>query len=693
MSNQIIIDFGSGPKVEIQGADKSVTYKIEFIDTTTDELVYATEIVADRWASANPRYYVPWQIKVYANDELALDYKLDLKDKDVVIAFDSKSLGDNIAWLPFVEEFRKRHACRVTVTTFWNPIFEGCYPDLRFAPPNTALSIKPYATYHVGAYDNDYAKNRNNWHLISLQQISSDMLGLPKQEIQPRVRRSTQPRPLEKPYVAISEFSTWYAKQWNYPGGWQQLVDKIKAAGYEVMSISKEPSRLKNIIKRNNSSIEATIRNIQYAEAFVGGSCGPTVLAWALGVPVLLVSGSTMPWSEFNECVRVINRNVCHGCFNDITHPIDRGNWKFCPRGRQFECTTSIPPDTVWGALQGILANRPPARTGAEKVLFLTPHCSTGGGPQYLLRCVQELKSAGHDVLVVEYANISDDYTVQKKKLQALVPFHTLNGNKAGLLTAEIAKFKPDVVHLHEFGERFLDEATAAVVYAEDRTWRVVETPHSPGIGPGDKKYRPDGFCFVNSYHQELFKDYGVPSAVVEYTLPKQKRPDRATALDRLGLDPTQRHILNVGLFCERKNQKQAFDIARRLSDIQFHFIGNTADNFKPYWQPLLADQPANVVLWGERSDCDAFYASMDAFLFTSTGELFPLAIKEALSWSMPVFMRDLEVYCHAYDNTEGVTLITEDADEAAGKIRQMFPLETSMSASLRTVYQQAGVR
>ena len=693
MSNNIIISFENGPKAEIQGEDKSIQYKVEFIDTTTEELVYRTEIVADQWCAANPKYYVPWRIKVYADDKEVLDYKLDLTETQVLVAFDSKSLGDNIAWLPMVEEFRKKHNCHVTVTTFWNSIFEDCFPELKFHKPDVELPFKPYAVYRVGAYDNDYQKNRNNWHLIPLQQISSDMLGIPKQEIRPSVKRSSQPRPLDKPYIAITEFSTWYAKQWNFPGGWQQLVDKIKAAGYAVMSISKEPSSLKGIVKRNNASIESTIRNIQHAEAFIGGSCGPTVLAWALGVPVLLVSGSTMPWSEFNECTRVINQNVCHGCFADLSHPVDRGNWKFCPRGRMFECTTSIPPDTVWGALQTMLTNRPPAKTTAEKVMFLTPHCSTGGGPQYLLRCVQELKGAGHEVLVIEYANISNDYTVQKKKLQAIVPFHTLNGNKAGLLTAEIANFNPGIIHLHEFGERFLDADSAAVVYKTDRTWKVVETPHSPGIGPKEKKYRPDGFAFVNGYHLDLFKDYGVPATVVEYTLPKQKRPDRAVALDRLGLDPTQRHILNVGLFCERKNQRQSFEIARQLPDIQFHFIGNMADNFKPYWQSLLADQPANVVLWYERSDCDAFYAAMDAFLFTSVGELFPLAVKEALSWSMPVFMRDLEVYCHAYDDEEGVTLITEDVDGSCEKIREMFPVEVSMSAGLRTVYQQAGAR
>jgi autotransporter strand-loop-strand O-heptosyltransferase len=688
--NEVKVNFVDGARVEVSGLDTSCRYRVEFIDTRTDELVYCTTIVANQWSAANPRYYVPWRVKVWEDDEVVLDYTLDLKGQDVLVVYDSQSLGDSIAWMPFVEEFRKKHECKVTVMCFKRNILEAVYPELRFEDHNADRSKLPsfFATYHLGAYDGDYNKNRNHWRLGSLQQISSDMLGLPKHEVRPRIKHGDQPRPFERPYVCISEFATWQAKQWNYPGGWQEIANRLKAEGYTVVSVSLEPSNLRGIIKRNNNSIENTIRILQHAVAFIGGSTGLTVVSWALGVPVCLVSGSTMPWSEFAECTRVINTKVCHGCFNDVSHPIDRGNWKYCPRNGGYICTTEITPDMVWDGVKQMLAKRPKPVVKKERIMFLTPHCSTGGGPQYLLRCVQEMKTAGREIEVVEYANISDHYVVQKNLIKGLVPFHTLNGSKAASLRKRLAEFKPDIVHLHEFGERFLDGDSAAALYAKDRKWKVIETPHGTGIEPKDKRWWPDAFAFVSRYHQEMFKESGIPSTVVEYTLPKRMRPNRAVALGHLRLDPEQRHILNVGLFAPHKNQAEAFEVARQLPDIQFHFIGNTADNYKDYWRPLLENQPPNVVIWGERGDAEAFYAAMDAFLFPSTLELNPLVVKEALAWSLPVYMRNLSQYLGSYDKEPLVTFIDDDVDRTVGLLRQRFPEAITMAVGLQRAYE-----
>jgi hypothetical protein len=46
---------------------------------------------------------------VWQDGKVIRDSFLDLKDKRVYIAFDSKSLGDNVAWIPYVLEFQKKH--------------------------------------------------------------------------------------------------------------------------------------------------------------------------------------------------------------------------------------------------------------------------------------------------------------------------------------------------------------------------------------------------------------------------------------------------------------------------------------------------------------------------------------------------------------------------------------------------------
>lgn len=696
MPNKILFTFTNGPKVEIEGDDPSKVYHVEFIDSATEELVYATDISAGQWSVANPKYYIKWRIKAYENSVVKLDYTMDLENRDVLIVMESKSLGDNIAWTPYAEEFRKKHNCRVHLATFWNNILASEYPDINFITHDTMnqSGVTYYAVYHIGAFDNDYFKNKNNWRLIPLQQISADILGIPYYETRPKVKLGNAPPPIKEPYIAISEFSTWHAKGWHYPNGWQTIVDRLNAFGYKVMSISKEPSNLKNVIKRNNRSIEETINNIRHADGFIGGSCGPVVVAWACGVPVTIISSATEPWSEFAECTRIHNPNFCHGCFNDTTHQIDRANWKYCPRGRSFECTMHTTPDMVWNAILPTLAAQKAVKH--HKVLFLTPHCSTGGGPQYLLRCVEELRESGAEVIVVEHTNISDSYVVQKNKIKALVPFHTLNGgDKASELATILLNFKPDVVHLHEFPERygFLDVPTAAFLYGKPRDWKIVETPHGDGIGPKDKKWWPDAFAFVSRYHQEMFKDSGIPSTVVEYSLPKRQRPDRVTSLERLGLDANQRHILNVGLLAPNKNQGEVFKIAERMPDLQFHFVGNTADNFKSYWEPLLATQPANCTVWGERPDVDSFYCCMDAFLFPSLRELNPLVVKEAIAWGMPVLMRNLSNYCGMYDNEPMITFIDDDVDKTVALLRKMFPLHTDIGPALHELYQQVSAR
>jgi autotransporter strand-loop-strand O-heptosyltransferase len=84
----------------------------------------------------------------------------------------------------------------------------------------------------------------------------------------------------------------------------------------------------------------------------IGIGSGVSWLSWALEKPVIMISGFSTPSCEFsNKNYRVINQSVCNGCFNDVRHKFDRGDWNWCPRlkgtERMFECTTRITPDMV----------------------------------------------------------------------------------------------------------------------------------------------------------------------------------------------------------------------------------------------------------------------------------------------------------------------------------------------------------
>ena len=130
-----------------------------------------------------------------------------------------------------------------------------------------------------------------------------------------------------------------------------------------------------------------------------------------------------------------------------------------------------------------------------------------------------------------------------------------------------------------------------------------------------------------------------------------------------MDLDPTWKHVLNVGLFAPGKNQAEVFSLATQLEKykIKFHFVGNQAGNFEHYWGPLMKHKPENCVIWGERNDVDTFYAACDMFYFSSILELNPLSVKEALSYKMPSIFRKLHTYLDTYDNNPLVTYINDD--------------------------------
>jgi FkbM family methyltransferase len=191
--------------------------------------------------------------------------------------------------------------------------------------------------------------------------------------------------------------------------------------------------------------------------------------------------------------------------------------------------------------------------------------------------------------------------------------------------------------------------------------------------------FLPDKFLMVSQYQIDQYKTLDIPIGLVEYPIENKIRTKtREQALRDLGLDPNLKHVINVGLFTPRKNQAEVIEYARQLQNypIQFHFLGNQADNFKPYWEPLMKDFPKNCKWWNERSDVDAFYEAADLFLFTSRGnshdkETMPLVIREALSWKTPSMIYNLPVYMGYFDKYDTIEYLSNDTQQNAYRIAE----------------------
>ena len=307
-----------------------------------------------------------------------------------------------------------------------------------------------------------------------------------------------------------------------------------------------------------------------------------------------------------------------------------------------------------------------------KKLLYVCPHLSTGGQPQYTYKQVKHFINE-FEIEIVEINNSGGDaFVVQKNRIKSLVPVHTLGDNKSQIVDI-INVFQPDIIHFQEIPQFDLATNILDRIFSDKRKYFIVASTHGSLTNPSEISYHPDRYVLVSEWSRQKFIDTGVETDVWEYPI-EEYTFDKPAAQKLLGLDPTWKHVLNVGLFAPGKNQGEIFAIARQLEKykIKFHFVGNQAGNFEHYWKPLMEYKPENCIIWGERTDVDTFYAACDMFYFASKIELNPLSIKEALSYKLPSVFRKLHTYLDTYDNNSLVTYIDEDL-----KLTKRIVLET----------------
>jgi len=375
LQNKFSCNFVDGAFIEVTGPEEK-QYKVVFTDQDTQTILHDTTISTNMWTRTNIKYFINWLVQVYdaSNNELVFEHKYNPEGKRVYIHMDSSAIGDTLAWFPYVDEFRKKWNCHVITSTFHNDWFIDEYPELEFITPGVEV-FDLYAMYGVGwHYESDavvnYSKVPRDFKALNLQQTSTDILGLEYTEIKPKIKLPQEPSPLKEKYVVIAPHASAHAKYWNYPRGWQTVIDYLNKQGYKVVMITQEPwgdkwhdsklgGTLKGIInKTGDFSLEERINQIKHADAFIGVGSGLSWLAWATGTPVILISGFSEPHTEFT-CERVFPKrsNVCTGCFN--REWLNPGDWEWCPdhKGtlRQFECTKNITPNMVISALQKTL--------------------------------------------------------------------------------------------------------------------------------------------------------------------------------------------------------------------------------------------------------------------------------------------------------------------------------------------------
>jgi autotransporter strand-loop-strand O-heptosyltransferase len=352
----IISHFVNGAYVEILNSiDRE--YLVEFYNGN-NELIYSSVLRSNMWTRPNIMYYVDWRIKITCDGSVVYDEKINLKNQRVYIGMDSSALGDNLSWIPYIEEFRKKHDCHVICSTFKNDFFESQYPEIEFVTPGSEVD-NLRAMYLLGWF---YDLNREPTlpNVPSLQEHACNILGLEYKEIIPKISTKIGDRPIEGKYVTIANETTSGLKFWSNPNGWTELVNYLKNNGYDVINVSKNGEEIDGVGMLDDTSLENTINTIHHSEFFIGLSSGLSWLSWAIGKHVVMISNFSEDKHEFTtNCTRIVNKSVCNSCWNNPNFKFDKGDWYWCPINKgtenQFICQKSITSNMVINQIQHLL--------------------------------------------------------------------------------------------------------------------------------------------------------------------------------------------------------------------------------------------------------------------------------------------------------------------------------------------------
>jgi autotransporter strand-loop-strand O-heptosyltransferase len=368
----IRFDFNDGCRVMLpEGA-----WHVRLRDLDTGNILYETDIGAGR-INSSKRYYLRCRVEVWAKDEskaepLLFKHDYSARDREILVQFPVGTLGDTLGWFPYAVKFQEQHRCRLSCAMAAPiiPLFRERYPHIEFLTHEEVDPERYYGTYSLGLFfdDDKCVHQPTDFRLVGLHRTAGYILGVDPTETPPEIALDDATRPVAEPYVCIAAQSSSQAKYWNNPTGWREVVEFLKASGYRVICIDQRPVHGTGLVwnhipygaedQTGDRPLLERARWLKHADFFVGLSSGLSWLAWAVGTPVVLVSGFTHPLNEFATPYRVINYHACNSCWNDVRVRFDHKDFLWCPRhagtDQQFECTRLITAEAVKTAIQRI---------------------------------------------------------------------------------------------------------------------------------------------------------------------------------------------------------------------------------------------------------------------------------------------------------------------------------------------------
>jgi autotransporter strand-loop-strand O-heptosyltransferase len=366
-------DFNDGARVLLPEGK----WHVNIEDSESGNILFSCDSGAG-WVLSTKKYYVPFNIKVWKAGEKdpILDHTLNLQGKEVILKFPVGTLGDIIGWMPYAEKFYQKHNCvtECYMAKELADLFESQYPNLFFTTPpaKEPKFKKPYASYKLGLFFRGNLDNQPvDFRQVGLHRTAGHILGVDPKEEPPKVNLN-YPRVIKEPYVCIAAKSSCQAKFWNNGFGWEEVIKYLKEIGYRVICIDKAAVVGHGFVWNRlpcgaedytgDKPLQERLALLAHADFFIGLSSGLTWLAWCAKIPIVLISGFTLPLCEFETPYRVINTHVCNGCWDDTKVNFDHFDFFWCPRykntERQYECSRAITGRQVIGQIKQLIKDR-----------------------------------------------------------------------------------------------------------------------------------------------------------------------------------------------------------------------------------------------------------------------------------------------------------------------------------------------
>ena len=355
-------DFNCGCRVQLPtGVPCRVTIEDAWTGTVfiDDEFEGGSRIVTEK------KYFVPYVLTLRKRaSATSWRHVMDLRDKTVAVYILVSTIGDVFAWFPYIEKFQKRHGCSMHVCFAdpkYKPLFRRQYPDLKLVSSKEAAALGAYASYMLALWwHGDTSCQPYDHRYVGLAQTAGYILGVDTSPVLPRLDMRA-PRRIMEPYVCIAAQSSTMSKNWQHPTGWRDLVFTLKKCGYRVLCIDRDREVGDGVnVQRfpegaedytGNIPLQERINLLKDADFFVGNCSGLAWVAWACGIPVVMIGGFSHPLTEFYTPYRVINPHFCNSCWNDPHFDFESEDWTWCPRhagtDRQHECMKQITPEHV----------------------------------------------------------------------------------------------------------------------------------------------------------------------------------------------------------------------------------------------------------------------------------------------------------------------------------------------------------